>query len=179
MSRGLLSRCRPVACGARVVRQCSISAAILALAACGTVQVSSDLTADVLPSRGRPQTNAEYERAQLLALGCATPLGGSRGSTLSPEARRRSDTVRMQRTAESGPDIWRGVLPPSVQTPATATTSSSSVSPPPAGGEIRNVQRIGSSYIGPGGQTSTRIGGVMFNSDGTSGTLIGNTIFNR
>lgn len=118
-----------------------------------------------------PLTNAEYEMAQLRSLG-AVGDGGS--PTFAPASVR------------TAPDLVPGettrLIMPATQPKtrsAAAGTGSAPVVVRPSPARSGPVQKVGSSYLGPGGVTSRRVGSIMLNSDGTTGQLIGNTIINH
>jgi len=133
---------------------------------------ATEARATISPA-GRPQlTNAEYEMQQLRALGA---IGDGRPADLPPPSVRPA------------PDLARGettrLILPQVQL-VPRSTAAAGVSPPPVAGRpapVRTgpVQKVGSTYLGPGGVTSRRVGSIMLNSDGTTGQLIGNTIINH
>ncbi|MBE2178991.1 MAG: hypothetical protein IAE97_00770 [Chthoniobacterales bacterium] len=119
------------------------------------------------------QSIADFQMAQLQALGCATPARDSGGSSAS----RTIETPRQSRSRGrvlSGPPLQTA----SPQGTSAAPTKASPLTPQPKPQRITPVQKFGNTYFGPGGVTSQRVGGVMINSDGTSGQRIGNTIIN-
>lgn len=122
-------------------------------------------------------TNSEYEYAQLRALGCAD--GGTRNQAAGTyRVDPRIQTNRMPRRWGE-PPAWPGVHPAPTVYGTVPAGPGQATGPVASDSGARQVQRIGNTYMSPGGGTSQRIGGVMFNSDGSSGTLIGNTIFTR
>ncbi len=122
-----------------------------------------------------PMTNLEYEFAQLRELGCIRPRREDVPATPTrppPRDAQRSlgDEARMMRPT---PDP----LPTRAAGPATIATTATSVRRSPA--PLSPVQKIGSSYRGPGGSMSRPVGAILLNSDGTTGRRIGNTIFGQ
>lgn len=119
-------------------------------------------------------TNAEYEMAQLRALGA---IDTGQGTMMARRpARAVPDPAARDTSRLIAPD-WR---PPLFRQTTTARGTLPAV---PArqvwAPRTGPVQKIGSSYIGPGGTTSRKVGAIMINSDGTTGQLIGNTIINH
>ena len=111
--------------------------------------------------------------AQLQALGCATPMketGGSSASQIIATPRQ----PRSRGQVFSGPPLQTS----SPRSTPPAPTKTSPLTPQPKPQRITPVQKFGNTYFGPGGVTSQRVGGVMINSDGTTGQRIGNTIIN-
>lgn len=144
-----------------------------ALAAMVAAALSACQSNDVATVPARPaMTNAEYEMAQLRALGA---VGEGRPSVLPPSSIRTApDLVRGETTRLIRPEVR-----PVPRSPAAAGALPPSAAGRPVPGRIGPVQKVGSSYIGPGGATSRRVGSIMLNSDGTTGQLIGNTIINH
>jgi hypothetical protein len=122
---------------------------------------------------GRPvMTNAEYETEQLRALGA---VGEGRPPVVPPPSVRTApDLVRDETTRPI-----RMELRPVPRSPAPAGALSPTVAGHPAPVRSGPVQKVGSTYLGPGGATSRRVGSIMLNSDGNTGQLIGNTIINH
>jgi hypothetical protein len=115
-------------------------------------------------------TNAEYELAQLRALGAATD--GPGGHETGDIRVVRDDAVQTR----------LNLAPPNrILTPAPGTPTSPGAVAPTTSASSRTgpVQKAGAIYIGPGGTSSRRVGAIMINSDGTTGQMIGNTIFNH
>jgi len=153
-----------------------LSAPGIAVILAGLTGCAAGPAAEGFSSRGadgRPSlTNAEYEMQQLRALGA---IGDARSAAPPPTPTRatpdlvRGDTFRLITPVRSN-------LP---KPPAATGTPSATVVGPQATTRSGPVQKVGSSYIGPGGATSRRVGSIMLNSDGTTGQLIGNTIINH
>jgi hypothetical protein len=153
-------------------RATAILAVILtALTGCETGP-ASEARATISPA-GRPQlTNAEYEIQQLRALGA---IGDGHPAALPPPSVRPApDLVRGETMRLIRPEVR-----PMPRSAAAAGALSPPVAEPPAPVRTGPVQKVGSTYLGPGGATSRRVGSIMLNSDGTTGQLIGNTIINH
>jgi hypothetical protein len=115
-------------------------------------------------------TNAEYEKAQLRALGAAmdAPI---KGSTTNIQLL-RDNAIRTQPNPGQ-PGRIQTQTPRTLGSPATIAPGKASPS------RTGPVQKAGAIYIGPGGTSSRRVGAIMINSDGTTGQMIGNTIYTR
>ncbi|MEX1044810.1 MAG: hypothetical protein WEC73_01670 [Chthoniobacterales bacterium] len=144
-----------------------------ALAAVVAATLTACQSHQVAMAPARPaMTNAEYEMAQLRALGA---VGEGRPLVAPPSSVRTTpDLVRGETTRLVMP-----VVRPAPRSSTAVGTLPLSVAGRPAPGRTGPVQKVGSSYIGPGGVTSRRVGSIMLNSDGTTGQLIGNTIINH
>jgi len=144
-----------------------------ALAAMVAVTLSACQSNQVATVPTRPtMTNAEYELAQLRALGA---VGEGRPAVAPPSSFRTTPNLARGETT-------RLILPQAQPVPrstAAAGVSSLPVAGRPAPVRTGPVQKVGSTYLGPGGATSRRVGSIMLNSDGTTGQLIGNTIINH
>lgn len=119
-----------------------------------------------------PLTNAEYEMAQLRALGA---IGNGGPPAVVPDSLRTAPDLVLGETTR----LIMPVTQPKARSGAAAGAGSPTMAVRPAPARTGPVQKVGSSYLGPGGVTSRRVGSIMLNSDGTTGQLIGNTIINH
>lgn len=120
-------------------------------------------------------SNADYERTQLMALGCipeSTSAGSGRSAVQRSDAGQRAPQVpRSRRPAE-----WPVPGLPQPRMTDAVNMPTSTLAHPAHLPASQPVQKMGGTYFTPRGGTSQKIGSIMFNSDGSSGTLIGNKI---